>query len=257
MRGRAGEYIRGNLLGMVAIFIALGGVAWGASKPTTATAPKDSVVSRSIKDGQVKSDDLANNAVSSNTVKNHSLTGAELAADSVGGDQIDEDSLGPVPSADALTGPLTSSDLLRVGNETGTSEVPSLGSAGTYGGVVVRRVNSTTSTAGSVVARTDFLRLERDGSQGGLRIAFDPNTEILTAACQGVSNDGTPIAAVKEIFNGLPASPQQLITDDQDAAMLDCHFGSAYSAGHTTDVQLLHRHDDSFYTGFVISTLNQ
>lgn len=48
MRGIA-NYLRRHHIGLLALFIALGGTAYAVSK-----APKDSVVSRSIKDGQVK-----------------------------------------------------------------------------------------------------------------------------------------------------------------------------------------------------------
>ena len=54
------RYARSNVLGLVAIFIALGGVAWAVQ-----IAPKNSVVSKSIKNGQVKTGDIANKAVKS------------------------------------------------------------------------------------------------------------------------------------------------------------------------------------------------
>ena len=51
--GRVGEKLTfANVMAAIAVFVALGGIAWAA------TAPKDSVVSKSIKDGQVKPKDL-------------------------------------------------------------------------------------------------------------------------------------------------------------------------------------------------------
>ena len=50
---RITAHIRSNIWGMLALWVTLGGVAYAA-----ATAPKNSVVSKSIKDGQVKSADL-------------------------------------------------------------------------------------------------------------------------------------------------------------------------------------------------------
>lgn len=64
---RVSRAIRGNVLGLVAIFIALGGFAWAA------TAPKNSVVSKSIRNGQVKP--------------------VDVAADSLGGSQVNEGAL--------------------------------------------------------------------------------------------------------------------------------------------------------------------
>ncbi len=55
MPNRVSSYLRQNVLGLVAIFIALGGVTWAAGN----TAPKNSVISKSIKNGQVKKKDVA------------------------------------------------------------------------------------------------------------------------------------------------------------------------------------------------------
>ncbi len=52
MRAIAG-YVRRHHIGLLALFIALGGTAYAVQK-----APRDSVVSKSIKDGQVKVNDL-------------------------------------------------------------------------------------------------------------------------------------------------------------------------------------------------------
>ena len=68
--------------------------------------------------------------------------------------------------------------LVRSGSGTGTSESPATGLGARYEGVVTRRVVSTDCTAGSVIARTDELRLERDGTIGGMRIAWDGDTQI-------------------------------------------------------------------------------
>jgi hypothetical protein len=58
MSSRIRSHITGNVVGYVALFLALGGSAYAV-----ATAPKNSVVSRSIKNGQVKKSDLGNGAV--------------------------------------------------------------------------------------------------------------------------------------------------------------------------------------------------
>ncbi len=55
---RISSHIRSNLVGCVALFCALSGSAYAL-----ATAPPNSVVSRSIKNGQVKKPDLGNGAV--------------------------------------------------------------------------------------------------------------------------------------------------------------------------------------------------
>lgn len=68
------KFARSNALGLIAIFIALGGVAWAA------TAPRNSVVSKSIKNGQVKSPDIATGGVASSDIKTGQVRQADLAA---------------------------------------------------------------------------------------------------------------------------------------------------------------------------------
>jgi hypothetical protein len=66
------------VVALVALFVALTGAAYAVT-----IAPKNSVVSTSIKNGQVKADDIASNAVN----------GSKVAGGSLGGAQIDESSL--------------------------------------------------------------------------------------------------------------------------------------------------------------------
>jgi hypothetical protein len=78
-------------MGIVALYVALGGTALALDK--VQIAPKNSVISKSIKNGQVKKGDLASNAVVGSKVKDGGLSGADLAADSVTGQQVQESSL--------------------------------------------------------------------------------------------------------------------------------------------------------------------
>jgi hypothetical protein len=64
-----------NIVASLALFVALGGGAYAAI-----TLPKNSVGSKQIKDGSVRSADLANNAVTSAKVKNGSLLSADFKA---------------------------------------------------------------------------------------------------------------------------------------------------------------------------------
>jgi hypothetical protein len=70
----------GNVLALVALFIALGGVAWAAAK----------IDSGDVKDNSLKSEDLKDGK---------GVEGADVAPDSLSGAGIDESSLGQVPSA--------------------------------------------------------------------------------------------------------------------------------------------------------------
>jgi hypothetical protein len=63
-----------NVMATVAVFIALGGASYAA-----VVLPKNSVGSKQIKNGQIKTADLANNAVTSPKVKDGSLLSADFA----------------------------------------------------------------------------------------------------------------------------------------------------------------------------------
>ena len=95
-----------NTMSTIAVFLALGGgVAWALDK--------DTVKSKHIVDGQVRSTDvaddstefaltggdIANGSLVGGDVANDSLTGADVGNGSLSGADVDESSLGQVPSA--------------------------------------------------------------------------------------------------------------------------------------------------------------
>jgi hypothetical protein len=73
MVGRFGRHVRQQLVGYVALFVALGGVSYAA-----VSLPRNSVGSAQIRNGQVKNADLARNSVSSAKVKNGSLLASDF-----------------------------------------------------------------------------------------------------------------------------------------------------------------------------------
>ena len=77
-----------NVIASLALFIALGGVSYAAT-----IAAKNSVRSSSIKNGQVKTADLATNAVTSTKIKNGQVAGADLAAGAVNSAKIADGSV--------------------------------------------------------------------------------------------------------------------------------------------------------------------
>lgn len=106
-------WIRNNVLGLIAIMIALGGTAVAANM-----APRNSVTSKSIKNGQVKSKDLADGGVKAADVNVPSLTEGGLQArvgescpdgfaiSAIAGDgkvACEEDDTGPTGPIDADT----------------------------------------------------------------------------------------------------------------------------------------------------------
>jgi hypothetical protein len=115
MRRSIRHHIRANVIGYLALFFALSAGAYASG-----LAP-NSVKSKHIKDGQVRSQDVAsdstpyaltgqnvlNNSLTGQDVANesldgsqiHGLTGADLQPNTLGGAQIDESSLGTVAMA--------------------------------------------------------------------------------------------------------------------------------------------------------------
>ena len=74
MARRIAAFLRNNVLGLIAIFIALAAGAYAAG------LPKNSVKSKQIKAGAVKNAELADNAVTSPKVADGSLLGEDFAA---------------------------------------------------------------------------------------------------------------------------------------------------------------------------------
>jgi hypothetical protein len=72
---RLRRHLAGNVVAYVALFVALGGGAYAAVK-----VGKNTVKSKSIKDGQVKTKDLGKDAVVTGKVKDGSLLDADFAS---------------------------------------------------------------------------------------------------------------------------------------------------------------------------------
>ncbi len=90
---RIRAHVRSNLIGYLALFVALGGTA------SAAVIAANSVNSKSIVNRQVKKADLATGAVTSKKIGSNAVTGAKVADGSVAGSDVNEATLGTVPSA--------------------------------------------------------------------------------------------------------------------------------------------------------------
>ncbi len=131
MSARLRTHLRSSIVGYIALFVAMSGAAYAA------TAPRNSVVSRSIRDGEVKSRDVGTNQIRSADVRNDDLAGGGLLGKDIadgsltGGDIVD----GSVAGADVADGNLTGVDILTDGilgsdiNEDTLDKVPAARSA--------------------------------------------------------------------------------------------------------------------------------
>ena len=107
LTGTAGRLVRAQGLALLALVI----VITGSTAAYAATVGKNSVVSRSIKNGQVKTVDLQNGAVTSPKIGLNAVTGDHVGDDTIKGVDVDESSLSTVPNASSLGGVPASSYL--------------------------------------------------------------------------------------------------------------------------------------------------
>jgi hypothetical protein len=88
IRRRLGLPSPALILSFVALSISLGAVAFAAVK-----APKDSVVSSSVKNESLKGIDVKDSSLTGGEIADGSLSGADIENNSLGGNDIDESSL--------------------------------------------------------------------------------------------------------------------------------------------------------------------
>jgi hypothetical protein len=84
-----------NVIATIALFLALGGGAYAA-----ATAAKNSVTSRSIKDGQVKRQDLAARAVTNTRIGPNAVSNSKIGPNAVSSDKIADNAVTTTKLAD-------------------------------------------------------------------------------------------------------------------------------------------------------------
>jgi hypothetical protein len=105
----ARDYLRRNVLALVALFFALsGGAAWATHPGGANTISSDDIIDNEVRSadinaGAVTTADIGNSEVRSIDVLDDSLTGADIAPDAVGTSEVAPDSLGAADiAADAV-----------------------------------------------------------------------------------------------------------------------------------------------------------
>ena len=99
---KAAGFVRRNVIALVALFVALGGVAYAGS-----LAPNNSVDSSAIVNGQVKSKDAKDNGIKGKDVKDNNLEGKDvkdgtLALADLGPIVSGDFDLGAIPAGDCV-----------------------------------------------------------------------------------------------------------------------------------------------------------
>jgi len=230
-----------NVGGTVAATLFQGSGAGLTSLPATA-------LTGSIDDWQLSANVARLNA-------NQNFSGVNSFLGSVGIGQTN-----PAVALD-VAGAIRTTGAIRSGNETGTSQAPAYPSGSD--GLVIRRARSTVITAGSVVARTDKLTLERDGTVAGLRLTYLGTPGLQTITCIGVSIESAQVVYHNVLANPETGGSLTLFTDAQKIVHYDISFGDTRNStvGHLTHV-VLDRYDDGSISdprlvGTITSTYNQ
>jgi len=134
---------------------------------------------------------------------------------------------------------------MRMGSET-TS-----GAAG-YA-MINRRIFNTSTTAGTIVAVTDDLRIERDGTNGGMQV-HTLNTNQVDVQCFLLSSTGAVTGVVKSYSS---ATTEALFTNGANIVRADCTFGYTYLNYTNTHMVISRRAGDYYWGGFIQSATNQ
>jgi hypothetical protein len=157
---------------------------------------------------------------------------------------------------------------VRMGSGTGTAEAPSPAN-----GLVIRRINSTSTTSGSIVAvcplalNTNLnFTLVRDGTGGGFQLNYpvSPGGEILTIACMGIDATGTQrnFYTSVSIGGGINPGSIAIYNNSLNIVHFECTFGDMDHEGDHTKVTLTRAatqpaNFETTWTGDIISTHNQ
>ncbi len=148
---------------------------------------------------------------------------------------------------------------VRLGSESGTSEAPN------KPGLVVRRINSTSSNSGQVVARSATggvaLTLERDGTPGGFLVRFASAIGGAVVTGSGIDRSGNPINVYRVYYSGTTGT-SQIFTTGQFVGHFRLSFGNPFNADDLTEVVLTRFVDASGndtvnWVGTVTSTVKQ
>lgn len=155
-----------------------------------------------------------------------------------------------------ISGQIRTDNLLRLGSEARTTDAPGEFIPGGYNGLVIRRIDS--RTLNGVVARTDVLQLNRDGTAAGFQISFGGTlASPQMIHCTGMNSAKVTVNARIKLLAGTPSGGVQLFRDDQNMEYFQCSLGDTFNAGHVTQVILQRYQDDNYWMGTVISTSNQ
>jgi hypothetical protein len=196
MSHKISSHIRSNVVGYVALFFAFTGGAYAVT-----IAPKNSVVSSSIKNRQVKKADLGAKAVVGSKLANNAVTGTKVAPNSLTGTQINETTLDPAVIQDRVTGTCGSGQAVASIDQGG-----SVGCHGTGAGATDIALGGGSAPPSSPLTSVDAATTTVNVSGSGKVLAFGMPTSDYIPSCfnvgcvvaLGLYVDGTPVPGSRE-----------------------------------------------------------
>jgi hypothetical protein len=103
----------------------------------------------------------------------------------------------------------------------------------------VRRIQSTATTNGQVVAATDTISFQRDGTNAGFKAVVTGS--LNTIICMGIDSSG---ANVNSINSGVSNGTYTVCTNAENVVYMSCSFGKPYNALHATQLTLFRQSGD-------------
>lgn len=191
-------------------------------------------------------------ALDSELLDGQDSTGFAAAGHDHDGAYINASPGSPESASIDITGTLATTGLLQTGSGQGTTQ-------GLGPSMVIRRTSSIDSTAGNVLAHAYEIRLERDGTNGGLRFGWSAGADTATnsGSCMGLTSAGTSVGYYNPNLGGVAAGFVQIFTDAQDVVQVECSFGKSANNAFVTHVSLQRSHTSVVWSGYLQADINQ
>jgi hypothetical protein len=121
-------------------------------------------------------------------------------------------------------------------------------------GVLTRHALTNINTAGTVIAKTPAAQLERDGTNGGMRVSYSATPGgALSILAMGIDSAGAAVNKVLSVPDTTVAGSIVVYTDAENIVFFSLQFGDP-TGNHITDVRLSRVAAGASWNGFLTST---